>query len=73
MDVVGPIPPPPNKDLTKGLGNGVRTNGVRNRVYIDDVGLILNVRMAFFDICTGWSVEVEFPGFGDVCSFRDRY
>ena len=39
---------PPNRlSMNRSLGNGVRKNGVRNRVRIDDVGLILKFTMGF--------------------------
>ena len=35
------------KKCNRGLGNGIRESGVRNRVHIDDVGSIMSFRMGF--------------------------
>ena len=42
-----PAEPRGEKIFYRSLGNGVRKNGVRNRVRIDDVGSILKFRIGF--------------------------
>ena len=56
--------------LCRGLGNGVRRNGVRKRVCIDDAGSILKFRIGFpfgensagvLQVRVASGVDTEFP------------
>ena len=57
-------------EVNRSLGNGVRKNGVRNRVRIDDVGSILKFRIGFpfGENSAGFCQSVWLPG--SILNFR---
>ena len=63
-------------DFFRSLGNGVRKNGVCNRVRIDDVWSILKFRIGFpfgeisdvLQVCVALGVDTEFPLIGSISS-----